>query len=85
MLTGKYKVGCGNHYPAVWSWEAIAELGYGEEKANCPLAAKACRQVFSLPLFPHTTAEDCQYIASAIKQSLVEARAKGGAACRSGK
>ena len=85
VLTGKYKVGCGNHYPAVWSWEAVAELGYSEEKADCPLAAKACRQVFSLPLFPHTTAEDCQYIASAIKRSLVEARAKGGPVCRTAK
>ena len=73
ILKGKYKVGCANHYPAVWTWEALAELGYNEETANCPLAAKACRQVFSLPIFPHTTEEDCQYIAWAIKQSLSEA------------
>jgi perosamine synthetase len=76
VLTKKYKVGCGNHYPAVWSWEALSELGYNEEAAECPLAAKTCRQVFSLPIFPHTTADDCRYIAWAIGQSLVEARAK---------
>ena len=73
VLKGKYKVGCGNHYPAVWSWEAVAELGYSEESADCPRAAKACSQVFSLPIFPHTTEEDCRYIAWAVKQSLVEA------------
>jgi len=73
VLTGKYKVGCGNHYPAVWTWEALAELGYDEKTADCPAAAKACRQVFSLPIFPHTTEEDCRYIAWAVKQSLVEA------------
>ena len=72
VLKGKYKVFCGNHYPAVWGWEAMAALGYSEEAAACPLAATACGQVFSLPLFPHTTDEDCRYIAWAIKQSLVE-------------
>jgi dTDP-4-amino-4,6-dideoxygalactose transaminase len=80
VLTKKHKVGCGNHYPAVWTWEALSELGYNEEAAGCPLAAKACRQVFSLPIFPYTTPEDCQYIAWAIKQSLAEAQ--GDAACQ---
>ncbi len=75
VLKNKYKVACGNHYPPVWSWEAVAECGYDEQSANCPIAAKACRQVFSLPLFPHTTAEDCKYIAWAIKQSLSELNA----------
>ncbi|NOX55324.1 MAG: DegT/DnrJ/EryC1/StrS family aminotransferase [Planctomycetes bacterium] len=73
VLKNKYKVGCAIHYPALWSWEVLAQLGYSERAADCPIAAKACRQVFSLPLFPHTTAEDCEYIAWAIKQSLVEA------------
>jgi perosamine synthetase len=82
VLTKEYRVGCGNHYPAVWTWEALSELGYGEETADCPLAAKACQQVFSLPIFPHTTADDCRYIAWAMKQSLVEAREKGGAVCQ---
>ncbi len=73
VLKNKYKVGCGNHYPAVWTWEALSELGYDEETAKCPVAAKASRQVFSLPIFPHTTEDDCRYIAWAIKQSLSEA------------
>jgi dTDP-4-amino-4,6-dideoxygalactose transaminase len=71
-LKTRYQVGCAIHYPAVWTWEALAELGYSEQTADCPVAAKACRQVFSLPVFPHTTPEDCQYIAWAVKQSLSE-------------
>jgi len=73
VLKNKYKVGCATHYPALWSWEALSDLGYKEETANCPIAAKVCQEVFSLPLFPHTTAEDCEYIAWAIKESLSEA------------
>ncbi len=72
LLKNTYKVSCGNHYPAVWSWEALAKMGYSESKANCPIAAKACTQVVSLPLFPHTTRDDCEYIAWAIKQALTE-------------
>jgi dTDP-4-amino-4,6-dideoxygalactose transaminase len=52
----------------------LANLGYTEASADCPLAAKACRQVLSLPLFPQTTMEDCAYIAWAVKESLAAAR-----------
>ena len=76
ILKNKYKVGCANHYPAVWDWEAVSELGYSEASAGCPIAAKACRQVFSLPVFPNTSKDDCQYIAWAVKQSLHEAAGK---------
>ncbi len=76
VLKNKYKVACGNHYPALWSWEAMAKLGYTEQNANCPIAAKACSQVVSLPLFPHTTRDDCEYIAWAIKQTLAELNKK---------
>ena len=58
------------HYPAVWTWEAFAKLGYSEESARCPVAAKACRQVISLPIFPKTSEDDLQYIARAIKETL---------------
>jgi dTDP-4-amino-4,6-dideoxygalactose transaminase len=74
LLKKLYGVSCGNHYPAVWSWEAMKKLGYSESIADCPIAAKAARQVFSLPLFPHTTPDDCAYIARAIKAALSEAR-----------
>ncbi|MFH1265963.1 MAG: DegT/DnrJ/EryC1/StrS family aminotransferase [Planctomycetota bacterium] len=74
VLQGKYRVGCAHHYPAVWSWEALLELGYSEQAADCPIAAQACRQVISLPIFPHTTEEDSKYIAWAIKESLIETR-----------
>ena len=71
-LKEEYGVATAMHYPAVWSWEAFATLGYGEEKAQCPLAAKACRQVVSLPIFPRTTEADCEYIAWAVKATVVD-------------
>lgn len=67
-LKDEYGIGTALHYPAVWTWEALSNLGYSEEKANCPIAAKACTQVLSLPIFPSTTDEDLEYIAWAIKE-----------------
>lgn len=67
-LRDEYGIGTGLHYPAVWTWEAFSDLGYSEEKANCPIAAKACKQVLSLPIFPGTADEDLEYIAWAIKE-----------------
>ncbi len=67
-LKDEYGIGTALHYPAVWTWEALSNLGYSEEKANCPVAAKACTQVISLPIFPGTTDEDLEYIAWAIKE-----------------
>jgi dTDP-4-amino-4,6-dideoxygalactose transaminase len=69
-LKEKYQVGTAKHYPPVWSWEAFQELGYNGD--GCPVAAKACEQVFSTPVFPRTTDQDLQYIAWAIKQTLVD-------------
>lgn len=72
-LKSRYRVACGIHYPAVWTWEAMSSLGYSAEAAECPIAARASEQVVSLPLFPHTTSEDCEYIAWAIKETLAGA------------
>ena len=71
-LKEEYGVATAMHYPAVWTWEAFAQLGYSEEKAQCPLAAKACRQVVSLPIFPRTTDAECEYIAWAIKATVAD-------------
>jgi dTDP-4-amino-4,6-dideoxygalactose transaminase len=69
-LREKYQVGTAKHYRPVWSWEALSELGYTGD--GCPVAAKACEQVFSTPVFPRTTEGDLQYIAWAIKQALID-------------
>ena len=74
VLGKTYGVTCAYHYPALWTWDVLANLGYSEEKASCPKAAKICPQVFSLPVFPSTTKVDNEYIAWALKQSLIEAR-----------
>jgi len=68
QLREGYRVGTAKHYPPVWSWEAFQRLGYGGE--GCPVAAKACEQVVSLPVFPHTSEDDCRYIAWAVKQAI---------------
>ena len=67
-LKSRYKVGTAKHYPPVWSWEAFQQLGYTAE--GCPIAAKVCDQVVSLPIFPRTTEEDLSYITWAIKQTI---------------
>lgn len=67
-LKDHYKVGTVQHYPAVWTWDAMQELGYNSD--GCPLAAKACDQVVSLPVFPHTTTDDCAYLSWAIRETI---------------
>ena len=69
-LKQTYQVGTVNHYPIVWDWEAFAEVDYDD--TDCPHARRACREVFSLPIFPDTKVEDIEYIAWAIKQSIDE-------------
>jgi dTDP-4-amino-4,6-dideoxygalactose transaminase len=62
------------HYPAVWSWEAFGEIDH--DKSDCAIAAKACEQVFSLPIFPDTTFEDLEYVGWAIKESIAALRSQ---------
>jgi len=69
-LKEQYKVGTAKHYPPAWSWDALRDLGYDGE--GCPLAAKACDQVFSTPVFPGTTDEDLKYVAWAIEQAIAD-------------
>ncbi|MEW6754994.1 MAG: DegT/DnrJ/EryC1/StrS family aminotransferase, partial [Candidatus Latescibacterota bacterium] len=69
-LKTRYRVGTARHYPPVWSWGAFRALGY--DGAECPIAARVCEEVFSTPVFPHTTEEDLQYIAWAIRQSIAD-------------
>ncbi|HXM94892.1 MAG TPA: DegT/DnrJ/EryC1/StrS family aminotransferase [Candidatus Dormibacteraeota bacterium] len=73
ILKDDYGVACASHYPALWTWDLLTDLGYNEQEAACPTASKVCAQVFSLPVFPSTTDEDTEYIAWALKQSLVQA------------
>lgn len=67
-LKERWKVGCANHYPAVWSWEAFAKVEH--DRRDTPVTHKAVEQVMSLPLFPTTAAEDVKYLAHAIKETL---------------
>lgn len=67
-LKNVYQVQTAKHYPAVWTWEAFQNLGYTGE--GCPVAAKACEQVLSTPVFPRTTPDQLEYIAWAIRQTI---------------
>ena len=69
-LKNRYRVGTAKHYPAVWTWEAFQKLGYTD--AGCPIAAKVCDQVFTTPVFPRTSDEELEYVAWAIKQTVVD-------------
>ena len=71
-LKRSYQVGTAKHYPAVWTWEAFRDLDF--DGTDCPVAAKACDQVFSTPVFPRTSDAELEYIAWAMKQTLVELR-----------
>jgi len=71
-LRDEWGVGTVLHYPPVWSWEVMQNAGYGSE--GCPLAEKACSEVFSLPIFTTTTEDEIEYIAYALKESLVSLR-----------
>ncbi|MHC4874376.1 MAG: DegT/DnrJ/EryC1/StrS family aminotransferase [Planctomycetota bacterium] len=67
-LKEKYKVATAKHYPAVWEWDALKDLGYTSE--GCPEAEKACKQVFTTPIFASSTESDVEYIAWAIKETV---------------
>jgi dTDP-4-amino-4,6-dideoxygalactose transaminase len=67
-LKQTWSIACGHHYPAVWSWEAFAGLDY--DKGDTPITQDAAERVISLPLFPSTSAEDVDYIAHALKETV---------------
>ena len=67
-----WRVATANHYPAVWSWEAFRGLAH--DKSETPVTHRAVEEVMSLPLFPSTTEDEVEYIASAIKETVAALR-----------
>ncbi len=67
-LKEDWGVGTAHHYPAVWTWEALSNLGYTNE--GCSIADRASKEVISLPVFTSTTDEDIEYIIYALKESI---------------
>jgi dTDP-4-amino-4,6-dideoxygalactose transaminase len=68
-LKDKYQVATALHYPAVWTWEAFSGLDY--DRSGCAIAEQACKQVVTLPIFADTSDDDLDYIAWAVKQTVV--------------
>lgn len=69
-LKDKYQVGTAIHYPAVWTWEALASVPY--DNRDCDIADRASRDVITLPVFAQTQPEALEYLAWAIKQSIID-------------
>jgi len=69
-LKSRYGIGTSIHYPAVWDWEAMKEAEY--DASDCAIAAQACKEVLSLPVFPQTSDDDLQYISDSIRRSFTE-------------
>jgi dTDP-4-amino-4,6-dideoxygalactose transaminase len=69
-LKSKYQVGTAIHYPAVWTWEAMADVPY--DRSDCPIAERACNEVLTLPAFADSSPEDAEYVARAVQSSLGE-------------
>lgn len=62
------------HYPAVYDWDVFQELPH--DRSDCPVADLACRSILSLPIFPQTPWDELEYIADAVKESLIALRAR---------
>lgn len=61
------QVGAGVYYPrALHSFEHIAKLGYAI--GDFPAAEQAAAEVVSLPVHPHVSPQDAQYIIDTIKE-----------------
>jgi dTDP-4-amino-4,6-dideoxygalactose transaminase len=70
ILKGEYKIGVTFHYPPLWNFSFYRDMGYGPEET--PIAAKVLRQLFNVPVFPKMSKEDTEYVAWAVKQSVVD-------------
>lgn len=62
------------HYPAVYDWDVFQELPH--DRSDCPVADLACRSILSLPIFPQTPWDELEYIAGAVKESLIALTAR---------
>lgn len=62
-------VGAGIHYPVpVHLTPAFAHLGYGP--GSFPVAEQAAKEILSLPIHPHITVQEQEYVASAVASTV---------------
>lgn len=62
-------IGAGLHYPDPWYLTpAYAHLGHGAGTA--PVAERAAAEILSLPMFPHLTADQQQYVCEVLRQAV---------------
>ena len=68
LLKEKYGIDIRILYPPVYDWKIFKDRGYNGD--DTPIAAKAMKQLFNLPIFARMQEEDFDYIAWAIKDAL---------------
>jgi dTDP-4-amino-4,6-dideoxygalactose transaminase len=60
-------IGTDIHYPKALNHQKAFE-GYKTGKAGVPVAEEAVRQIVSLPMYPHLTQNEVEYVTGAIKE-----------------
>jgi dTDP-4-amino-4,6-dideoxygalactose transaminase len=70
LLRDRFGVHTRLHYPPVWTWTVLRKLGY--DGADCPVAARVCPDLMTLPISPAMTTDDCDYIVHALRRCLAE-------------
>lgn len=60
-------IGTGIHYPAPLHLQP-AFASSGQRRGSLPVAEKACREVLSLPLYPHLQASQAEQVAETIRR-----------------
>jgi dTDP-4-amino-4,6-dideoxygalactose transaminase len=66
-------IGAGIHYPdPVHLTEAFASLGIG--RGRFPVAEQAAREILSLPIYPHISIDDQQFVADQVRLALNPSR-----------
>lgn len=72
LLLDKYGIQTMIHYIPVYWLTLFAEMGY--KKGLCPVAEKIYSQKFDLPIYPHLTDSQVEYVASSVIKAVKELR-----------
>jgi perosamine synthetase len=72
LLKNKHGIQTAIHYPAVWTWDVFQQIP--NDHSECPIAERACDEIFSLPIFPQSPLQDLEYIRDCMVASIAELR-----------
>jgi perosamine synthetase len=72
LLLDKYGVQTMIHYIPVYWLTVFQEMGY--KKGSCPVAERIFAEKLDLPIYPHLTDSQVEYVASSVKAAVKELR-----------